>query len=200
MKRAADMTVEFSHVYSDETLGPTHLSSIQRAYSELRRLRDQGKTPLSLVLLDDIHVTAKRFSAEDIRAEIQRHGGQVDAIVLESDVTRGVETLLLALPEGKLVVESFRRERKRALFLETESCRVSLGAFRKNSFDPTCALLVAAWHLARLGEIEVAGIPVGSSSLSILEERYRNVEEKALRIIKASRFANAASRIEHVYL
>lgn len=200
MKRAADMTVEFSHVYSDETLGPTHLSSIQRAYHELRRLRDQGKTTLSLVLLDDIHVTTKRFTAEDIRAEIHRHGGHVDAIVLESDVTRGVETLLLGLPEGKLSIESFRRERKRALFLETESGRVSLGSFRKNSFDATCALLVATWHLARLGEIPVPGIPVGRSSLSILEERYRKVEEKALRVIRGSRFAAAANRIEHVYL
>jgi hypothetical protein len=200
MKPAVDMTVEFSHVYSDQSFGPTQLSGIQRACRELRKLREQGKTTLSLVLLDDMHVTSRRLSPDQVSAEIARHGGEVDAVVLESDVARGVETLLATLPEGRLELESFRRERKRVLFLQTHEGRVSLGTFRRTSFDATCSLLVAVWHLARLGEIHVAGIPIGKSSLSILEERYRKVEERALRIIEASRFAEAVSRVAHVYI
>jgi hypothetical protein len=200
MKPAVDMTVEFSHVYSDESFGPAQLSSIQRAYRELRKLREQGKTTLSLVLLDDMHVTARRLSPDQVSAEIERCGGEVDAVVLESDVARGVEELLTTLPEGKLELESFRRERKRVLFLRTSVGRVTLGTFRDNNFDATCALLVAVWHLARLGEIQITGVPTGRSSLSILEERYRRVEEQAIRIIEASRFAGAVARVSHVYI
>jgi hypothetical protein len=200
MNDSADVSVEFSHVYSDQELGDTQLRSLRRARRARRHLESQGKTVLSLILLDDIHVSQSLRSAEDIKKEIEHRGGQVDAVIRESDVVHGVDTFLRGLCSTRLKLESFRTPRRQVVFLNVGTKRIALGTRSKGVFIPTCALLSAVWHVARLGEICVPGIPSASTSLTILEERYRELEQKALAIIQASAFRDAISKIEHVFL
>jgi hypothetical protein len=200
MSTALDVSVEFSHIYSDESAGPEHLLGIQHAQRELRRLTREGKRTLSLVLLDDLHISGISRGADEIKAEMEKLGGRVDVVIRESDILTGVLTFLRNLRPTEVSIESFRKQNKQVLFINTGEDRVSLGCLRNGAFTPTCALLAAIWHIARLGEIAIGGIPSASRTLTILESRYQLVERKALSIIKASRYAAALSRIEHIFL
>ena len=72
----------------------------------------------------------------------------------------------------------------------------------------TCALLSASWSLSRLG---IYTVPTGvirnltkkefvaEKLITILPEKYREVENKVLEIIKSSKFKGALNRIEYKY-
>jgi hypothetical protein len=200
MSTALDVSVEFSHIYSDESAGPEHLLGIQHARRELHRLKREGKRTLSLVLLDDLHINGISRSADEIKAEMENLGGHVDVVIRESDILAGVLTFLRNIRPVEVSIESFRKQDKQVLFLNTGDDRVSFGCIKNGAFTPTCALLAAVWHVARLGEISIDGIPSASRTLTILEKRYQRVECKALAIIKASRYAAALGRIDHIFL
>ena len=200
MNTAVDISVEFSHIYSDEIPGQEHIMGIQYAQEELVRFKTGGKRVLSLVLLDDIHIKGRSRSADEIKAEMEQFGAEVDVIVRESEMLSGVLIFLRNLRRSQIKIESFDRDKRHVVFLDVGVERVSLGSIKDGTFTPTCALLASVWHVARLGEIKIRGIPSASNTLTILQERYHDVERKALAIIKASRYAGSEKRIEHVFL
>ena len=194
-----DVSVEFSHIYGDQHISQSHRLGAECFSTEVSKLRNEGKSISSLVLVDDVHVSKFTISLEDFKQELAKHGGVVDAFVLESQLLSTFKTLLRNLPKDQLYYQPFRAATKRVLFLKTPEGPVALGDIANRKFKPTCALLVATWNLARLGVVPVEGIPVAQYSLSILEDKFREIEMKALRIIKASNFSSEAERIGHSF-
>lgn len=194
-----DVSIECAHIYADEVVSDQHAESVLIARQETARLAHRGKTVRSVVLIDDIHATARRTTSDEVRRMIAQFGHDVDAVVEESSLIAVTKRVIRRLPRESLYWEPFRRAAKRVLFLATADGAIALGGVNNGRFEPTCALLVAAWHLARLGALPVQGVPTAKLVTSVLEERYRSVEMKALRIIEASRLREFAKGITHIF-
>jgi hypothetical protein len=192
-----DVSIEFSHIYADQVVGCHQLQAVALLRDEKGLLEERGMSVSSVILLDDLHVSHHHTRVEDVAACMQALGAQVDAVVPESALCAAAKRFISTLPKGALLYEPFRRAAKRVLFAQTAAGRIALGSITQRPFEPTCALLVATWHLARLGRISVEGVPRAERVMSIVEERYREVESKALALIALSRYASDTRRIEH---
>lgn len=197
MSACVDVSIEFSHLYADQSVGHAQRHALGLMRSERRALLEQGKRVAAVILLDDIHVSRNCMTVDDVTACMRTLGEQVDTVVPESALRVAAKRFITTVPKERLVYEPFRRAAKRILFAQTAIGRVALGAITERPFEPTCALLVATWHLARLGRFAVPGVPSAERVISIIEERYRVVEHKALELISLSRYAADRERISH---
>lgn len=196
---SCDVSVECAHIYADETLTCAHATSLVIAQRESLRWRSEGRTVRSAVLVDNIHVADSKITPQQIKGWAARLGFCIDIVVEESALKEVAKGVIRALPRRDLYWEPFRRASKRVLFLRCNEGGIALGTIVDRHFEPSCALLVAAWNLTRLGAFAVEGVPTAESATSILEERYRGVEMKALQIIEASRFYTFAAGISHIF-
>jgi hypothetical protein len=153
----------------------------------------------SAVLVDDIHVGGSMTSADAVRRWATELGFGVDSVVEESALVVVAKRVIKSLPRCSLYWEPFRRATKRVLFLYSNDGGIALGAIDDHRFKPTCALLIASWNLSRLGAFSVGDVPTATVATSVLEERYRAVEMKALRIIEASPYRALSSRVSHIF-
>lgn len=197
MSACVDVSIEFSHLYADQAVGGAQRHGLALMRSERRTLLEQGKRVSAVILLDDIHVSRHCTTVEDVTACMGALGEQVDTVVPESALRVAAKRFITTLPKERFAYEPFRRAAKRVLFAQTVIGRVALGAITARPFEPTCALLVATWHLARLGRLVVPGLPRAERVISIIEERYSVVEHKALALISLSRYAADRERISH---
>lgn len=197
MNECFDVSIEFSHLYADQAFGREQARSLQILRGERTTLESRGLRVSSVVLLDDLHISHLRTTVEDTRASLLALGEDVDAVIPESALRAGAKRMIKTLPRQALFYEPFRRAAKRVLFARTPAGPIALGSITKRPFEPTCALLVATWSLARLGRIEVPGVPAAERVISIVGERYRDVERKALALVSLSRFAGDTERISH---
>jgi hypothetical protein len=196
---SCDVSIECAHIYADENLTRAHATSLAIAQRESLRWKAEGRTVRSVVLVDDIHVEASKITPQQIKGWAARFGFGVDMVVEESALKAVAKGVIRSLPRRNLYWEPFRRAPKRVLFLRCNEGGIALGTIVDRHFEPSCALLVAAWNLSRLGAFSVGGLPTAERATSILEERYRSVEMKALRIIEASRHRAFAGRISHIF-
>ena len=157
---SCDVSIECAHIYADEVFNERHGASVAIARREVKRLEASGKTVRSLVLIDDIHVTRSLISPNEVHRTVHGFDHSIDAVVHESSLIHAAKRLITKLPRKSLYFEPFRRAPKRVLFLDTPEGAVALGSITARPFEPACALLVAAWNLARLGEISVPGVPI----------------------------------------
>ena len=197
MNSVCDVSIEFSHLYADQILGRESDYALSLLRLEKSAFLARGMLVSSVILLDDIHVARHRVKVEHVENRMRSLGEQVDAVIAESALRASAKRFITTLPKGSLFYEPFRRARKRVLFARTPEGAVALGSITSRPFEPTCALLIAAWNLARLGRIEVPGVPHAERVVSILEERYREVERKALALISLSSFSRDTDRISH---
>jgi len=196
---SCDVTIECAHIYADEKFTGVHARSVAIARLESRRWIAQGRTVRSAVLIDDIHASSSVISSDEVARWAARLGFDVDMVVEESTLVAGAKHVIRSLPRRELYWEPFRRASKRVLFLRDGGEGIALGTIVDRRFQPTCALLIAAWNLARLGAFPVEGIVTAQIATSVLEERYRSVEMKAVRIIEASRYRALSTRISHIF-
>ena len=183
-----DVAVEFAHVYADETFGPEHLAGVFEATQQTRRLKAAGRSYSLSVLIDDYNPEACTLDTDTFIASLQRHGGAPDYVVLESTLADAAESLLTTITgrEGR-----------------------GLRRYLKSRGRMPCALLVAAWHLLRLGSSDLPAPPIGTispdrpfvgrESLTVLPVRFRAVEKRATEIIEASPYWCMGSRIRHIF-
>jgi hypothetical protein len=196
---SCDVSIECAHIYADERLGRSQVRSVALARRESRRWAAEGQTVRSAVLIDDLHAGGSVVASEEVRRWASQLGFGVDMVIEESALVAAAKHVIRSLPRSELYWEPFRRASKRVLFLRHNAEGIALGTIAERCFEPTCALLVAAWHLARLGVFPVDGVLTAKFVTSVLEERYRPVEMKALRIIESSRYRALSTRISHIF-
>ena len=196
---SCDVNIECAHIYADEKFSGSHARSVALARRESRRWIAEGRTVRSAVLIDDIHAKCSAISSQEVARWASRLGFTVDMVVEESTLIAGAKHVIRGLPRRELYWEPFRRAHKRVLFLRDGEEGIALGTITDRRFQPTCALLIAAWNLGRLGAFPVDGMVTARIATSVLEERYRGVEMKALRIIEASRYGALSTRISHIF-
>lgn len=183
-----DLSVEFAHVYADEAFGPEHLAAAEEARLLREELETSGLTYSLSVLIDDYNPLSPTLNVAGFVRQLSEHGPTPDHVVLEGSLIENARSFLAGL--------NGREGRGLRRYIE------SRGRF-------PCALLLAVWHLVRLGAMplpptsEMRGACtnplVGEESLTILPSRFTSVEHRALELIALSPYAHLGARIKHKF-
>jgi hypothetical protein len=195
----SDVSIECAHIYAHQTFGAEQATSVSLYRAHRNALRAEGVRVSSVILLDDLHSPSYQTGKAELKACLDLLGERIDSIILESTLLCAAKRFITTIPKKQLFYEPFRRASKRVLFVDTPDGAVALGSITNRPFEPTCALLIATWHLARLGRIMVPNLAPAARTLSILHERYQGVERKALALVAASAFRAETKNISHVF-
>lgn len=170
----------------------------------IRKIRDQ--TFVCTILIDDFHATSANLTKEDLTQECHSQGINLDFIAYESKLTTIADQLIREVPRRLLKMEYLSNTEEEILILENGNARIGLGKHTQHKFRHTCALLSASWLLCRLGAYQIpsralkrfgSGLFEARKALTILPDKYRKVESKALEIIRSTRFKDNITNIEY---
>lgn len=178
-------SVEFFHIYTDETIGDTHRASL----NYLREAKKAwGVEQDLIVLIDNYNPENHILSGEDVLLYLEAEGFVPDYFAFEGDMVANAQTLLDSLTSKKL---------KRSYDKYISS---------RNKYP--CSLLTASWYLTRLGRLpndSVIKSPtekdyrVAQKLINILPLDYRDVEMRALELIANSAWQTEVNNIQDLF-
>lgn len=102
MTNKVDFSIEYAHIYGSELVSGNfvneeHKQSIQETKRIVEELESRGKTYSLCVLIDDYNEPAE-VDEQSINDQLKKSGLAPDYVVKESQMARGAEVLLNALP------------------------------------------------------------------------------------------------------
>lgn len=194
-----DVSIEFAHLYADQQFSAEQQYSLMLAQEKKRQAVSAGESVVTLVMIDDLHASEVIIDAPRLRQAVTRNGGSVDNVIFESSLIPGSIQLIESIPKSLVWTEAFRRERKEVLFMETSAGPTPLMSVKNGRRVPSCAILSATLLLTRLGALSsIKGITCAARAVTIVEERFRFIEQCAHSIITMTRFAEYRAQIETV--
>lgn len=184
-----DYNIEYAHIYSDEVFNQEHIESLSVLELILRILKNDNKTYNLNLLIDEYHPDDKSLDIDDFLNKLKFRGYYPENLFLESDLHQDIKLFLNNVTDEKALRDYDRY-------------------FAKNGKSP-CSYLVASWYLKRLGLLPVDNIKKltdsgtkpfpGKKIINILDKKYKPNEDKALELIKNSKFAAYLDNIIYYY-
>lgn len=186
-KNYIDYSIEYSHIYTDETFSQEHRSSVLALKQHLPKFVD--KVVDKVVFIDNYNTTKHILDIEGFLNIIKEEGVAHDYFVFEADMVPYKNQLLDAIEDRKI-----KREYER--YIDTHG-------------KLPCSFLTAAWYLIRLGYFQpIEGIIYGKNSkqfkpahkiINILPERFQAVELKTRKLIAATKYKEGVVNIESLF-
>jgi hypothetical protein len=183
-----DYNIEYAHIYSDEVFGQEHIESLSVLELILRIIRNDNKSHNLNLLIDEYHPEAKDLDVDDFLNKLKYRGYYPQFLHLESGLHNDIELLLSSLTSEKHIDDYHKY-------------------YEKNGKSP-CSYLVAVWYLKRLGVVphekfekltdEEIHFP-GHKIINILDRKYKKGEDKALELIKNSKYSEFLDNIIYYY-
>lgn len=207
-KIITDYNIEFSHIYADENLGAEQLWGVNELKALLQKPPFYNQKVVTVVLIDDFHPDVFQFDEAKLRNEFEKLSVAPDFIGYESRLSPVADQLILEIPRSQLANEYFHEPERSVTLLIQDKKRFGLRDEFEFAHDYTCALLSAAWLLCRLGMYPAPeGVFREASDadfaareiITILPQKYREVEERALDIIGATKFKDLKKHIRHIF-
>lgn len=207
-----DDNIEFAHIYADEEPGEEQTESAKILKKRIIKLNRENNAFVISILIDDYHPSVHRLDENKMIADFNKKGTEVDFLGYESGFKSTAHNLIRELPRNLLKTELFRHPEREILLLEEfhakDMHKIGLEEDHKTRHHFTCALLSASWALCRLGifmppkgairNLTRRNFPA-KKILTILPEKYREVEHKALDIIGSTKFKKVLPRIEYEF-
>jgi len=179
-------SVEFFHIYTDETISPVHTRSLEY----LKETRDIWTVDArTIVLIDNYNPKTHVITPDEVFAYLEGEDAKPDYWAFEADLVENAKRLLDSLNDGHL-------ERNYRRYIE-------------NHGKYPCSLLTATWYLTRLGAFDPKGVIKKSGAtedfkpaqylINILPEAYKPIEDRAHELISASIFAKHSNYIQALF-
>ncbi|MEK7095158.1 MAG: hypothetical protein AAB917_00690 [Patescibacteria group bacterium] len=181
MSSEKDISIEYAHIYSNSKIGDEHELSLD-ILSKLYRTEEEKEHTISLtVMVDDYSFPDSSFDYEQFLLWLSGKGFKPDVLVRESQ--------LLSLADEVLWL------------IRDDNLRDQVSDYVRDKKYP-CSLFIATWYLLRLGYISSPIFDAQFTArklINILPLDFKPFEEKAMEIIKSTRFAQAIYQIEYKY-
>lgn len=177
----AQYSIEFCHIYTNQTISSEHLQSVHYLREIVETLREGWTTYHLCAMVDDYSFPDHSFNYMGLRDWMKLLEVEPHFMIRESELLVCADEFLASLPDGK---------RKRALL-----------SYIKRKRYP-CSLLTAAWYLARLGKLPTTSPPViapATQLINILPRHLEPSEQEARRIIRESPFRQSLDVINNYY-
>lgn len=179
-------SVEFFHIYTDETISERHLRGVEYLRAAEKAWSFEHE---QIVLIDNYNPTSHITSAEDVLDYLGQKGVMPSFWAYEGDLIKNAQELLNAITDSRL-------KRSYARYIDQH---------RKYP----CSLLTASWYLTRLGYFSATGVIHSVSAeysytpavrlVNLLPRDYSGVEGRAHEIILKSDFSGAADKVQDLF-
>lgn len=181
-------SIEFGHIYTNETFSTEHASSIKELKKYLPKVSD--KDYQTCVFIDNYNATEHLLDVPDFLNKLAYEGVVPDYFAYEADMSK-YRDKMLALIQNKKVHKSYAR------YIDGNGGKLP------------CSFMTAIWYFVRLGILDADNIVQSSSSsksfipakslINILPERFRAVESRTIKLIGATKHSQYISDIDYVF-
>ncbi len=184
----ANYNIEYAHIYSDEVFNQEHVESLKVLELILRILKNDNKTYSLHLLIDEYHPEDKTLNIDDFLEKLKYRGYSPDYMHLESELHKDLNLFLDSLTNEKHVQDYHRY-------------------YEKHGKSP-CSYLIASWYLKRLGVLPMDNVKkmttedkpfAANKIINILDKKYKDNEDRALQLIKDSKFSSYIDNIFYYY-
>jgi hypothetical protein len=175
-----DYSVEYCHIYSNETIVPEQAESLDHLVAIRKRLDAEDKTYSLCVMLDNYTFPDREFDKDKFLGWLKSRGETPDIFINEGDL----------IPAAGEVIELVSPKRARSLKKYIEEKKYP------------CSLFIATWYLARMGKLKSSPLEINKFSdklINILHERLKPYEDEGREIILDTPFADVVNNISNVY-
>lgn len=179
-------SVEYFHIYTDESIAASHKASLNYLKEALKAWEINHEL---IVLIDNYNPENHILSVDDVFKYLESEGVPPDFFAFEADMVEAAENLVNSLSSKKLKKNYLR-------YIES-----------KQKYP--CSLLTACWYLTRLGKYSSGSEKIKSTNgkryqkadrlINILPLDYKEVEARAREIILHSNWPEAADMIQNLY-
>lgn len=185
-----DYNIEYAHIYTDKKFGAEQRQGIKILHDIIKKLRLLNKSYVLSVLIDEYNPKDRILDIGKFLVTLEKYGARPDFVAFESKLAPYHELLLKKM--------TARKRREYVKYIE------------KNNKIP-CSLLIAIWHLKRLGVIETPPeelkyfsknpkkLFIANKTITILPKGYQEVEKRGREIIASTNFKNCLDDMENVY-
>ena len=202
-----DYNIEFSHLYADEEFGQNQAKGIKKLKEIKSNLKQRNKTFIQGVLIDDYHSINSKIDINSIKKKIKDYGIEIDFLGFEKGLTKIADEFISKIPKEKIKFELFAKSKKEVLMFKGKK---DIGLKEKEAFEErhTCVVLSAIWLLSRLGVFKLSEGQlkkfnnkefIAEEVITILPEKYRYVEGKAIELINTTEYAYLIPKIHKVF-
>lgn len=181
MANKPKISVEYSHIYTDEQIGIEHQKGIELLH-ELEEKEKDNHEVLKYVLIDDYSPVNSTLDLLSFQNFLREHNAVPTHTVMESELVDPA-TYMLSLVKNKRLQSSYERY------------------VRKRGGHIPCSLFIAGWYAVRLGIIADDSFqyePV-EFTYTILPKRYEDIERRGIELIENSDYANLTTKIKHIF-
>lgn len=184
-----EYNIEYAHIYADECFGNEHKKSVEQLKKTIQQLNINSTNYTLVILIDEYNSKKQTLNIKQFLKSLKDMGAEPDILGFESKLAPYKKQLLNAL--------DLKTKKKYKHYI------------KKHRKIP-CSFLAAIWHLKRLGAIKtknkelkrITSIQksfVAKKIITILPQRYQEVEIRAQEIIKASKFKPYAEKMISVF-
>src|ERR1035438_9962284 len=147
-----DYSVEYCHIYSNETVGPEQAVSLDHLVEIREQLEAEGKTYSLCVMLDNYTFPGRDFDKDRFLKWLESRNERPDIFINEGDLIPAAdEVIALVSPHRARSLRKYIEEKKYP-----------------------CSLFIATWYLSRMGKLKNSPPAINKSSdklINILHER-----------------------------
>jgi len=186
-----DYSIEYSHIYLNETFSDEHRHSAEIARNLAQRLDDEGSSYSLNIMVDDYNASDEILDTVDLIDQLDQLGVPPEFMVFESELASYQQQLIDSIEVRRLKTEYER-------YIQ-----------RHNKIP--CSFMIAVWYLLRLGVFETTLLNsvansdkdrtrfVGKKLITVLPDRFKGVESKARKILAVTPHKDILDRIENIY-
>lgn len=177
-----NVSVEYAHIYTNNKISEEQSLSLEVLSSIKKDLDDKKRTYSLVIMVDDYSFPDPTFDYDQFTLWLKTQGFEPDVVFRESQLIPLCDEVLNELKDKKL--------------------KEQIIDYIKTKKYP-CSLFIAAWYLLRLGFLKDRLFKedfYANKLINILPESFKPFEEKALEIIKFSRFPEAGKLIKYSYI
>lgn len=187
-----DYSIEYAHIYTNESFAKEHVNASEVLYQISEDLKNRGKSFSKVVMIDNYNPTDHILDIDFFMKNLKRVGAEPDFYLFEKD--------LVDYKDYALDIMSRRSKKDYTKYMQ------------KNRKVP-CSFLIFIWYLIRLGIIEIRDNNIiklmnkdtettkADKLINILPERYKSVEEKAMKALYDSDVDNKIiDNIRNIYI
>lgn len=185
-----DYNIEYAHIYADDKFGVEQMEGIKTLRYVIQKMKKLKRSYVLSVLIDDYNPTYYFLDTKNFLIKLKKLNAEPDFVFFESSL----------VPCYKDFLQEIKPKLRREYIKYIESHK-----------KVPCSLLIAIWHLKRLGVIDAAkeeikyinhNIPqrfVAKKIITILPKKYEEVENMGLKIIANTRFKDRLTDIVNIF-
>lgn len=183
-----DFNIEYAHIYSDEEFGQEHRDSLAVLELVLEVIRGAGQSYNLNLLIDEYHPDINNLDINSFVNKLANKGFSPDYLYMESELHKDIHLFISSLTRDKYI-EDYEK-------------------YLKKKDKSPCSYLIASWYLKRLGVLPIDNLQkvtettkpfCGKKIINILDEKYKENENRAIDLIRNSTYAQHVDDIIYYF-